>query len=678
MRILRAYKEISTITPTNRNWYELELAVEMDVAVTAMASICYFTYNRQVHVIYVYRDGVDTWQTFNPSTTFTHLVPIKAIKVDSTYYVPEIGALVAKLTSTTLVSNVVSGGTNTFKLRSHNHTETYLDFTSLSPTGTYLTSITRSVNVIAEQVEGLSLAAHIDLDIDDKTAIGLNFQAFDFGRPVGVKSNVSNTFTLPRTTQNDKLINGSEFLQDNADSLYSVWYVDYWADSHKHIDKARLMVDSIDVEPKGGRISCVIYEGSTGLDRLKDIPWAEFMSNYAIWLVGERTTSWATSTVDYAGLDVLLADLAVSTDHVFIPYIFGDFHKNALNPLESSEGSVGREGEMVLTLNMRNFNGGHICVYVNSLFEFLAERYNIDLMGAPDNSIFDRTIEGNLFIQTRHLIPVIFGDRIEENYTYYLVYSNGAKPVIENPILDKEQKTVWDFVEMFVKQTNCLIDTVSENTYALRSFEDIELAPVIDFSGKYTQGFTFSPLIDGIAATNTVDFNKYSELLTTGIFKRVIKCDNKNLKGNTIFASIPSFVPPFFQHEAVITAAFYEKGSYEEFTLMTLTAATFDVAFYYEGYSAYEEYVATLKVPVIYGLELTYNKYESLISKPKRFKIKRWMSFEDVKDLKFFALYHIPELNGTFFINKISGFNPDGAKAPTEIELVFVNHKLPT
>ena len=66
---------------------------------------------------------------------------------------------------------------------------------------------------------------------------------------------------------------------------------------------------------------------------------------------------------------------------------------------------------------------------------------------------------------------------------------------------------------------------------------------------------------------------------------------------------------------------------------------------------------------------------DSILAYPKFYEIKKWLTISDIRGFEFFKQYYISELNGSFFVNKIKGFNPDKSKDPTTIELIKVSSK---
>jgi len=90
-------------------------------------------------------------------------------------------------------------------------------------------------------------------------------------------------------------------------------------------------------------------------------------------------------------------------------------------------------------------------------------------------------------------------------------------------------------------------------------------------------------------------------------------------------------------------------------------------------------FTATLKLRIaqLYSITGEYNLLKTIYEYPKFYTIEKWLTINDVIALDFYKIYYIKELRGGFFINKISGFNPDDNKKPTKIDLIKVGETPP-
>ena len=76
----------------------------------------------------------------------------------------------------------------------------------------------------------------------------------------------------------------------------------------------------------------------------------------------------------------------------------------------------------------------------------------------------------------------------------------------------------------------------------------------------------------------------------------------------------------------------------------------------------------------MYGIANEYNTIQNMVNLPVVYTVKKWLSIYDVFQIDFFSRYLVRELNGYYFINKISGFNPDKSNEPTTLELIKIPH----
>jgi hypothetical protein len=66
-----------------------------------------------------------------------------------------------------------------------------------------------------------------DVDIDDKTAIGITLQSFDIKDPSVRKISISNSFTIPKTAHNMKILESVGNVQSLSDIVYRTVVVEY-------------------------------------------------------------------------------------------------------------------------------------------------------------------------------------------------------------------------------------------------------------------------------------------------------------------------------------------------------------------------------------------------------------------------------------------------------------------
>jgi hypothetical protein len=71
----------------------------------------------------------------------------------------------------------------------------------------------------------------------------------------------------------------------------------------------------------------------------------------------------------------------------------------------------------------------------------------------------------------------------------------------------------------------------------------------------------------------------------------------------------------------------------------------------------------------LYELNSEYNYFQKVVQYPKYYEANIFLPAEKLINLRFCARYRIKQLGGEFFINKISGYNPNVVTA-CKVELI--------
>jgi len=74
------------------------------------------------------------------------------------------------------------------------------------------------------------------LDVDEKTAIGINFQRYDISNILNRQFSHSNSFTIPKTAKNIKFFDFADNLHSLSTGIYSNYSLNYYIDNF-HIIK---------------------------------------------------------------------------------------------------------------------------------------------------------------------------------------------------------------------------------------------------------------------------------------------------------------------------------------------------------------------------------------------------------------------------------------------------------
>jgi hypothetical protein len=529
-----------------------------------------------------------------------------------------------------------------------------------------------------------------DVHIDDDTAIGIDFQSYNVSEPGKRFVNISNTFTIPLTSHNLSIFGNADDPQSLDETIYNVASCDYWVDNEQLINNAKCRVEEI-----GERISLFIFQKADIWDILKGVSWYDFIVGFCDWADNVKGLPGYSGTNPITNKNVFASTFANNTEYAVLPHFVGNFYHfdpqgtgNDLDFLDPNNPTVNR-----IYLNYSDLvnypfgNGGHFCIYVKSIFEYIEYAYDVNFLtsgGVLPGNIWDDPVENKLYVLARELLCNFIGNPVVSIWIEPDIYRN-FYPFTD--LRDKADKTLYDFANAFFQHLNIIIDELEvdgEDVIRLARFDDIEtIAEVVDWSGKISGKPNFKPKIDDI---NQYNYIKFSEIYPEGdsmLNSKTLTCENYNIDYKKDLFSIDAyvnsviyrgrageFIPDLSNKESFKTFIFYISDS--------KTSDQISINIYKSAYGGGQgigpEY---LFIPELYSLDDEYNFYDEIITKPKIYEIKKWLTFEDIKNFEFFKQYFIRELNGSFFVNKISGFNPDKSKEPTTIELIKISDRTP-
>ena len=508
-----------------------------------------------------------------------------------------------------------------------------------------------------------------DVDLDDKTAIGINLQTYDIKEPGKRKINVSNSFTVPATANNMKIFGYAGNSQFTSTAVYSNATCDYWIDNIHLIKNSRIRFEEYEE-----RISLFIFEKANIWDELKLLNWQDFTFEFLIWM--QTYKGLPSSGSPYTGSFSDLMDIYINaTEGLILSFYIGNFYDTALeststiqlnyaNPID-----IGEKGK-----------GGHFCAFAKTIFEFIEYKYSVDFLtsgGEIIKNIWDDTYALSVFTPVREIT-------ITKDYpTNYFRFVKPDVPFLPlEDVQDKSGKSLYDFVNSFFQHFNIIIDEIEiDNNFviALSRFDDIITSgEITNWSGISTDKPKFKPYIDKFAQINLI---KFKEIYPEGdelIGSREIPCLNENLDAKNDLFEIDAYIPNFIEITNGVIPDLSIKESFKTFQFFVADSlTTYNVTINTSNYSGithvYDSTSKQIKKAALYGLSGEYYGLESILEYPVYYEVKKWLTLYDIIDLKFFKKYYIRELNGCFFLNKISGFNPEKSNEPTTIELIKVS-----
>lgn len=132
------------------------------------------------------------------------------------------------------------------------------------------------------------------IDIDKDTAIGLDIQSYDIKEPAERKVTTSNSFSIPKTANNLRVLGFPGNPQSTSALIYEFFKCEYWIDNIKIINgKAK-------IEEVAERIYISMYDRASIWDLLADIPFRDtepyhgaasekgLQTQILDWLIAER------------------------------------------------------------------------------------------------------------------------------------------------------------------------------------------------------------------------------------------------------------------------------------------------------------------------------------------------------------------------------------------------------
>lgn len=513
-------------------------------------------------------------------------------------------------------------------------------------------------------------------ELDSKTAIGITFQAYDFKEPGKRKVKVSNSFSLPLTAVNQKIIGFANNVQSDSKLIYDIITCDYWLENEHVIIDAKVRIDEITLgdDQNLGRIKLYVTEKDNIWDELKDFTYWDFLVEFADWLKneeGENIVGYDFNPNYYSGTYGLFIANQKDGSNLLLPMLFSNFFKYE----PGGEGTGFLEDEDNIYLSYTGGVGGHVCVYVKTIFRFLEYKYGVDFLtdSTDANILWNDAIAPNIYIHLRDCSIVSGGTNL---WAWQLGWTKNMPPY--ESVYQSKDKSIYDLVNSYLQLFNVIIDEEiinGVNNISLYRFDDIEdKAPVIRFSDKIDLSKTkFKPKVADYKQINRIKYAAvYPDGADTEGAKELI-CKNKNLDVETDLFEIDSYYPDVVQ--ASYNDYIVNLSTEESFETWTFLISDGNASQLIEVWAGSERSSKTLQLAAIYGISDEYKFIEKIIEYPKTYEIEKWLSVYDIIGLKFFAQYYIQELNGSFFINKIKGFNPTKSNKPSKIELIRVSDK---
>lgn len=523
----------------------------------------------------------------------------------------------------------------------------------------------------------------VKVDIDNQTAIGVDSQSYDIKSPGVRKVNITNDFTIPATDHNLQIFGYADNPQSTSLNIYGLNTIEYWVNNQILISDARVRVNQITSNTpsnKNGRISLFVFQKPDVWDELKLVVWPDFVKDFIKWM--QDVNGLPSKYNPFIGnFGEFIEPYTEATEGVKLPMYFGNLYNydpdGGLQYLEDPNSIYLRYWPEIGD----KADGGHFCVYIKTIFQYIEQKYNVDFLTAGSQklgNIWDDAIATSLYIPVRDIgIRFVYTG---SNVTgFYFEFNEDTKFLPLKDQKDKAGKKLYDLVNSFFQHLNIIKDEFDDNVIRLARFDDIKtLADVRDWSGKLSGQPKFKPFIDGFQRESRIKFKEIYEEGDELLNSKVITCNNQNLDATTDLFDIDAYVCSFLNISGGVVPDLSPKESFKTFTFLLDNGLTDDIINIYQSEDGNEQRATfRLQKAALYSLDSEYNFLDEILTYPRYYEVEKWLTLNEIKDLEFFRQYYIRELNGSYFLNKISGYNPEKSNKPTKLELIYVSDKTP-
>ncbi|MFZ2169379.1 MAG: hypothetical protein WAW61_07060 [Methylococcaceae bacterium] len=529
------------------------------------------------------------------------------------------------------------------------------------------------------------------IDIDNETAIGIDFQVYDFKEPGKRKINISNSFTIPSTIHNLKIFGFPGNVHTKSIRFYDNWYIDYWIDNIQFIKKARLRIEQVDLQ--ANRISLFIFEKPDIWEQFKAFLWPDFITEFLTWmrdvkgfpvLQGAEGPSWTY----FNGTIAQFVDAYKDTSEgIILPHYFGNLAKyqpyGSLNFKENNKliSLYFMDVDPTFTDDTRYCEGGHFCIFAKTIFEFLEYKYSLNFHtagGVFTANVWDDVVIKSVYTPARDIcLYTVNGTEWAFFERNKILFGTGYFEPYHD-IEDKPDKSLYDFIIAFIQHFNIIVEIdETETNIKLRRFDDIEtFGKIVNWSGLAKKPI-FKPAIDGYAQNNYIKFSAINPGGSEFLNAKLITCNNKGIDIETDLFKIDAYIPSFSISNS--SPVLDIEDSFETFQFFRNSGNNINVSVYISNRVLDYEYhiLSSLHIPALIDMSTEYLLLEAALQYPEFYEVEKWLSLHDMINYDPYNLYYFQEVNGLCFINKISGFNPEKSKSPTKLELIKISSKSP-
>jgi len=535
-----------------------------------------------------------------------------------------------------------------------------------------------------------------DIDIDDQTAIGVDLQSYDIKSLGDTFVKVTNTFTVPATINNLVVFGLPNNPQSLSTKVYDESVCNYWVGNDHIVDNGKVSVQEIQ-----DRISLFVYEKPSIWDILKTVYFSDILPDLITWLGANKGLYTGPGTHFVGTFLAFINQFINPTEGVILPMAWSNLRERKITVGAGGLVEIERFITTQYNIYLRNkyvdtfenskvidSYGGHFCIYVKTIFEFIEDTYGVNFLtggGVLPGNIWDDPIAKRMYTDVKEVAINVTFSGLYDIYFFAAqtqpTTANNFEPYVE--IKDKADKSLYDFVLSFMQHFNIIKDEFiieGEKVIRLARFDDLEtIGSVKDFSGL--AGIPkYKPFVDGYAQNNYIKFKEVYDTGDSNINSKVLALNNKNIdKVKTLF-EIDAHVPAVIKQGVDSILDLSKKEAFKTFTFMVSNGlCSYDtfVTYYIAGVVTGAGVAVRLQKAQLYSLDSEYNFLAGALVYPKWYEVQKWLTPPQVKNFEFFKLYYFRELNGSFFINKIKGYNPELSNESVTLEILRMSDRTP-
>ena len=546
-----------------------------------------------------------------------------------------------------------------------------------------------------------------DLDIDSKTAIGIDIQCTDLKEPGERKLKTSNSVTVPVTMRNKITLGIVGGVQSDMTRIYSPFSFSYYQGNDRLVSGAKLKIDSI-----SDRIAMSFTESTSFFDKIKELKGRQLFYDLHEWLRQNSSTFnyYNEGVKSQRTLQETLTYFANTVNGVLLPFIYGNLYEQPWENVVSTVVEISPTDNFVesevagLRLNYPRLKkedtgtvidyskpiiqGSHFFIYAHTFVQFLQSNYGLSLGVGESfggNAWEDATFK-KIIIPLTGINLFRSSYSFDKEYYFGLTATNADLSYQLDPLSNVAVNTysAYDILMSLVRITSATIDATDEG-YKFRRLDELEAkGAILNWSGKLdaSKQFTIAPKIENYAQKSYIKYEKVDEGISEFSGAKTVICGNKNLALESELFKVKGFVPKIgvFKNEPVPLMT--KAGAYTApvflFVQGKMSNATLVRHYFKDNYNISGSSATVLLNKVaVYSLAGEYKFLDKINAAPKLYKADLWLTGNDIRDLDNFTMVYVKELNGMFYVNKISGYNPDKSRAAISVELIRISDRTP-